>query len=338
MLQDVISGKGLPNGDVVSSSIYGSSGSLNSLSGGVTAAAAAALLGNKGEVPVCKDYLKGDCRRAARCKFRHLAPAEMTRRDPFDAYDRYDDYDRYEPEPKRRPPPGYMDDYGGGTMMTMGRALPLPPPPPPPIAQSSSMGYSHEYRIIEDENNLLRRKLEEMKKQVADLTATNEFLLDQNAQLRLSKSTTVSQVTTQSINPNTITATTTAVASAITPISQQLPLNNELMAAAAAAAAAQSTLQAATTPGAVAAAVVQPPQTITPTAMVPVSLPQGTTMAAVSIAPVTISQTLPAVSLAQQALPQSIAITMSGPSTPLVSYPIVTQGMRPVLPQNSLAH
>jgi len=39
-------------------------------------------------------------------------------------------------------------------------------------------------RYLEEENAALRRRIDELKKQVADLMATNEFLLEQNAQLR----------------------------------------------------------------------------------------------------------------------------------------------------------
>ena len=43
---------------------------------------------------------------------------------------------------------------------------------------------------IQDENHQLRSKIAELEKRVSDLTATNEFLLDQNAHLRMgSKST-----------------------------------------------------------------------------------------------------------------------------------------------------
>ena len=37
----------------------------------------------------------------------------------------------------------------------------------------------------QDENLQLRTQLQELEKRVSDLTATNEFLLDQNAQLRM---------------------------------------------------------------------------------------------------------------------------------------------------------
>jgi len=39
--------------------------------------------------------------------------------------------------------------------------------------------------FLDEENTMLHKKIEELKKQVSDLTASNEFLLDQNAQLRM---------------------------------------------------------------------------------------------------------------------------------------------------------
>lgn len=39
--------------------------------------------------------------------------------------------------------------------------------------------------FLDEENTMLRKKVEELKKQVSDLTATNEFLLDQNAEIRM---------------------------------------------------------------------------------------------------------------------------------------------------------
>merc|ERR1719210_1965532 len=40
--------------------------------------------------------------------------------------------------------------------------------------------------MLQQENMLLKSRVEELKKQVQELTTTNNFLLEQNAQLRLS--------------------------------------------------------------------------------------------------------------------------------------------------------
>lgn len=165
--------------------------------------------------PVCKDFLKGDCRRAGRCKFRHLGEEE--------------------PEAKRRA----LDEEIG-------------------------------YRVLQQENAILRRKIDELKKQVTDLMATNEFLLDQNAALRLSKQ----------------------AAGASQPLGV-IPTGATLSAAGLAGTAE-----------------------LTPSPMVP------------TVVPVSISSSLPA-SLSQS-LAQTI-ITMSSPSAPLVSYPVMTQSLRPVI-------
>lgn len=131
---------------------------------------------------ICKDFMKGDCRRGARCKFRHPNPDFDMGPNPrgrFERFDRgFDDFNPYEPEPKRRM---FDDRFGGPPMMDRPSrgGEPLLPPPAPPVPP--------DYRMLEDENSLLRRKIDDLKKQVADLTATNEFLLDQNAQLRLSR-------------------------------------------------------------------------------------------------------------------------------------------------------
>lgn len=271
---------------------------------------------SSGKIPICKDYLKGDCRRGGRCKFRHLSPGEpdvaigcangsrITRNrfnedyETFERRDRFDMYERresYEPDLKRR----HFDDYSPMQIM-------MSPADRHPFTQLNA----NEYQMVQEENNALRRKVEALRKQVADLTATNEFLLDQNAQLRLSKpSTGVNQAAPPGLNPQQNASA--AVPPIIAQISQQLPI------AANTAELSASALQSA-----------QP-------IAVPVSLAQA--LAPVSLASVTIAQQLPAAVSLAQSLPQSI-ITMSGPSTPLVSYPIMTQSMRPPLPQSSLAH
>lgn len=39
--------------------------------------------------------------------------------------------------------------------------------------------------MLEEQNSLLLKEIAQLKRQVSDLTATNEFLLDQNANLRV---------------------------------------------------------------------------------------------------------------------------------------------------------
>lgn len=263
------------------------------------------------DIPICKDFLKGECRRGGRCKFRHVNPSEFDmdmggvgrRRDQYGMFNQgFDNFEFYEPERKRR----MFGDFGNGG--------PLPPPPnrqpmPPPQQLPS------DYYILEEENAFLRRKIEELRKQVTDLTATNEFLLDQNAQLRLGKQNTVSPVT-PSMNPNSIGGTPNAVPSAIAQMSQQLPMNNDL------SAAAQSSMQP--PPHMAQELAAATPQNIPP--IVPVSL-SSPAMAPVSIASVSLTPQIPAASLAQ-----------SLPQNPLVSYPIMTQSMRPAIPQSNLTH
>jgi len=43
----------------------------------------------------------------------------------------------------------------------------------------------HAFFVIQEENCQLKDRIQELEKKVSDLLATNEFLLDQNAQLRM---------------------------------------------------------------------------------------------------------------------------------------------------------
>jgi len=127
-------------------------------------------------VPICKDYLKGLCVRDTRCKFRHLNPMEYDLE--MNAY-----------QSRRRPTPfglgHYFDEDEAGVGMFERRGRPdrkrrcLEGPyseggPPP-----------HAFQMVQEENLQLRTQIQELEKRVSDLTATNEFLLDQNAQLRM---------------------------------------------------------------------------------------------------------------------------------------------------------
>lgn len=128
-----------------------------------------------GGVPICKDYLKGRCVRDIRCKFRHVNTMEYDLE--MNAY-----------QSRKRPNPyglGYFDEDDGvvgmferrGALDRKRRCLEdqysegAPPP--------------HAFQMLQDENLQLRTQIQELEKRVSDLTATNEFLLDQNAQLRM---------------------------------------------------------------------------------------------------------------------------------------------------------
>lgn len=213
-------------------------------------------------VPVCMDYFNGVCRRGRRCKYRHISPADYdvemggSRGDSFPTYNPgFDSFEGYEPERKRR----MFEDFGNGSMAPSRGILPHPQPPPPT-----------DYYSLQEENGFLRRKLDELRKQVADLTATNGFLLEQNAQLRLGKPGSVPPVA-QSMNPNPMAGPPTPHSMA--QMSQQMPMSGDMAQELAAA-----------------------PQSIAP--IVPVSL------SAPVMAPVSLAQAIPAVSLVQS-LPQS---------------------------------
>lgn len=66
--------------------------------------------------------------------------------------------------------------------------------------------------ILEEEINLLHKEINQLKRQVSDLTATNEFLLDQNATLRVNNKHTngVPNVSLTNNNPQPIIRTVTA--------------------------------------------------------------------------------------------------------------------------------
>ncbi|KAJ8871198.1 hypothetical protein PR048_027504 [Dryococelus australis] len=296
------------------------------------------LFGRAGEAPVCKDYLNGECQRGAKCKFRHLSVRDYEREiatdlDISDLKRRYSGPDE-SPEIKRRHP---GSEFQIGQLfrevchVTNGHIFSTPP---------NSHVLSHaETRalMLEDENMMLRKKIEVLKKQVSDLTATNEFLLDQNAQLRMGSKSTAS-VTAVTVPAVTIT-NTGAPTMQVQPITAQIqpaqaPTPQQMVNAAVAAGALRT----------VTASVATVPVSIAAVAGAPVSI------ATVSMAPVQISP--PVVTMAQQTLtvegpqqppppgvglspqqgqqnPQPMSI--SGPTASMVSYPI------PVL-QNTLSH
>ncbi|XP_023687152.1 zinc finger CCCH domain-containing protein 10 [Paramormyrops kingsleyae] len=207
-----------------------------------------------------------------------------------------------------------LADGGGGGHYELGIQAALPPRP-------------LEYRFLEEENALLRKRVEELKKQVSNLIATNEVLLEQNAQFRSqAKVMTLSSTPTpseQSLVPpvGSISSYNHGIAQTHTTLSsaglQPRPVTQQdLVAPAGAPTAPPSNAAPPTAPH------LNPE--ITPlSAALAQTIAQGMAPP-VSMAPVAVSVAPVAVSMAQP-LP---GITMSHATTPMVSYPIASQSMR----------
>lgn len=94
---------------------------------------------------VCKDFLNSVCNRGSRCKFRHLSEQEWESEKRRGEVE--DDMTR-----KRK-----REDFGGGSL---------------------------DYQFLSDENDMLRRKVADLQRQVADLRAMNDTLYEQNMRYR----------------------------------------------------------------------------------------------------------------------------------------------------------
>ncbi|KAM3935225.1 zinc finger CCCH domain-containing protein 10 [Leptodactylus fuscus] len=291
-------------------------------------------LANKDEIPICRDFLKGDCQRGDRCKFRHLQrdfdyqyeyacdlrggvlntglssgglPAATAR--SFEHFGGHDGISETE---------HYSSSYRYGDRFD------------DPVMKRRRVGYDGyysaspvEYRMLEEENVMLRRRIEELKKQVSVLAATNEVLLDQNAQFRsqakvvtLSTLSTTAPTSEQAVG--TVTNYNHGIAQTHTTLSSQAlqprPVTQqELVASTGAPAPAQTNAAPQLNPE------------ITPlSAALAQTIAQGMAPPPVSMAPVAVSVAPVAVSMAQP-LP---GITMSHATTPMVTYPIASQSMR----------
>ncbi|KAJ7999236.1 hypothetical protein DPEC_G00213350 [Dallia pectoralis] len=376
---------------------------------------------SRGEVPICRDFLKGECQRGNKCKFRHVkkdyeyeparagaggamgpGPGGMVNtgggvgavgvgacggmaglvgggvgnnmigmgcpslggcrdpgisgvggigvsgmggclamgasgprrfdRGPCSVYDPLFESGLYEAGPleppmdhttlqlKRRRLEGLRLDAGGGGHYELGLQAPLPPRP-------------LDYRFLEEENMLLRRRVEELKKQVSNLMATNEVLLEQNAQFR---SQTKVSVMTLSSTPAPSEQTMAPPVGAVSSYNHSIAQTHTTLSSAGLQPRTVTlTQQDLVTP--TGAPAVPPSNAAPPSAPPPHLNPEITPLTAalaqtiaqglvppVSMAPVTVSVAPVAVSLAQP-LP---GITISHATTPMVSYPIASQSMR----------
>jgi len=286
------------------------------------------------DIPICKDYLKGECQRGKKCKFRHI---ESSRSETKSRHERPENYDT--PETKRR--------HFGVVEFCSHNHSPHQFECGSPFRENSTVNQCHynmmtnssppshpsllkgsrqvELSIFYEENWLLRRKVEELKKQVSDLMATNEFLLDQNAHMRIQgKLPTVSTVAT-------VTIPTVTIANSVT-----VPVTSSVTALGSLGHPVQ-TVQAMTT--------TVPLMTSQSTSNLRASIPYPPSLATVSIAPVAINQTgtmvaqAPALSTATVTLTPTLsgtalqlapntALSLSGTDgSSLVSYPIMTQSL-----------
>ncbi|XP_063978631.1 zinc finger CCCH domain-containing protein 10-like [Diachasmimorpha longicaudata] len=316
---------------------------------------------DKTELPVCKDFVKGSCQRV-NCKFRHhkkeepqhnhITQQHMNQPRPQHNYTINGGGDNRQFEEDRNyhwqmedqhtmvqsngynasPQPGdYMGPLEPKRRLVSGEAVvhfeasPLLGQHAP---QQVTPGYYYpviarnEARaiVLEDENSLLRKKIDELKKQVSDLTATNEFLLDQNAQLRMSGKRTA--------NVTAVTVPAVTITNTVPP--SQAPTPQQMVNAAVAAGTLRTvTASVATVPVSIATVT---PVSIAAVSMAPVSIPPPiVTMAQQTI---TMSGSGPQSANQQQAnsqQPASLPLSISGATAPLVSYPIMTQELRPVL-------
>lgn len=406
-----------------------------------------------GEPPACKDFLKGECRRGAQCKFRHLTKREFERelgycqspphqslsdlqpQLPLQIQPQLQPQVQQQPPPQQpplqpqpppqlqhqQPPPMAMVQFSHASQLPDGGpeqkqfhyaptmptqqapATNIPPPnhrhhpysrppnaqppasaaepqpqpqvppgmvvlhththavaqaapqPSPPYGLHPAVTAAPQHRIftpadarslmLEEENVVLRRRLEELKKQVSDLTVTNEFLLDQNAQLRLGSKRTTTSIAALTVPAVTITNAGQPLPAQIT--SAQTPAPQQMMVATGTLRTVAASV--ATVPVSI-ATVAGTPVSIATVSMAPVTMqPPVVTMAQQTIGvsgpqtigvsgppPQTLTATAPPPQGAQPqnataACPQSLPLAITAGTTPLVTYPI------PVL-QTSLSH
>lgn len=324
-----------------------------------------------GDVPICKDYLMGECsrRRGGKCKFRHITKteyeAEIYGQEIDPSLNHYDHNINHEPignicppDPKRQrfdikpiPPefPREREFIRPVEEVMVGRDINLREfrdRDRERIKERDRRGLE-EILILRKQMDDLKKENASLKKDVSDLRATNEFLLDQVTTLRLSKAGgSVTAVTVPAVS----LASTIPVATSVQPLtaaqlSQPLPITSDGSVVALPTGpprpppppqAPQQAPPQSLAPPTQQVAVAQPgPAVVGSVGGVQVSLAQ-TGLTAVSLSTVSLNpQIAPATSMAPsmgRPSAQNMAISMSGASGHLVSYPIMTQpGLRPQL-------
>ncbi|KAK8392330.1 hypothetical protein O3P69_017718 [Scylla paramamosain] len=319
-----------------------------------------------GDVPICKDYLMGECcrRRGGKCKFRHLSQREYEQeiygtslRDLEHSGGNYYETPPTPPETKAPPDPKRQRLEPKVMQVEMPRDGDFLHPLDD-LGREMTARDLRDFRdrdrerdrrgleeilLLRKQMDVLKKENTSLKKEVSDLRATNEFLLDQVTTLRLSKAAGGSM--TAVTVPTVSLATTIPVATSVqhlsgARLSQPMPITSD----GSVVALPQGPPRPPPPPQAPQQA---PPQSLAPPSQpvgvappgpavvgsiggVQVSLPQVSTVSLnPQIAPSTsMTPTMPPPSA--QTLPQ--AISMSGTTGHLVSYPIMTQPvLRPQL-------
>lgn len=251
----------------------------------------------RGEAPVCRDHQNGECQRGAKCKFRH--------------------FERESPEQVHSPIVYHMDPYH--TELYEEQALKR--------RRLESLRfdlYDHgvprpfpvDYRYLEEENLMLHKRVEELKKQASNLMATNEVLLEQNAlyrnQPKMVTLTTTAGAEQQLAPPTvaTVTAYNHTIVQAHNSLSSQALQPRQEMVAQASAVPLVSTAPA------------PPPLPPPPGQHMATELALAQTIAQSMATPVTMTPVTVSIT---QAIP---GITVSHATTPMVSYAIASQSMR----------
>lgn len=171
--------------------------------------------------PLCKEYLSGSCSRGSRCRFWHINPREERERRVIERVAAPPPYNnrrggggdpsRFQPMPygghgggpyDGGPPFGNgYDGYGQDYRRDAKRQRFDSDHSVPPFAYVGSTSRATSpasYNVMMEENATLRRKIDVLKQTVADLTASNDNLMAENARLRKT-ATTAATVTDQAI-------------------------------------------------------------------------------------------------------------------------------------------
>jgi len=171
------------------------------------------VISNGGTPPVCMDYMKGECKRAVKCKYRHLSTGDYENEQLADrqmslqmaAVEAAMIFEETGALKKRK----IVDGSGGGGFIGLDYFE---------AAAAAASEYHHhgpptavvslaDYQLLEEENRFLHHKVDDLKRHVGVLVATNELLLEQNARYRTTTTVmvppivAVSQVLTPTITP-----------------------------------------------------------------------------------------------------------------------------------------